>query len=63
MSDASGRGPLTHVDADGAARMVDVTAKPETERMARATGPIRMRPETLAAIRAKQTDDALMPKH
>ena len=52
MSDSPTPRALTHVDADGAARMVDVTAKPETERMARATGTIRMRPETLAAIRA-----------
>lgn len=43
---------LTHVDDDGAARMVDVSAKAETHRMARATGTIRMRAETLAAIRA-----------
>lgn len=41
---------LTHVGADGAARMVDVTPKPVTDRMARATGAIRMRPETLDAI-------------
>lgn len=41
---------LTHVDAGGQARMVDVSAKPETARLARATGSIRMRPETLAAI-------------
>ena len=33
---------LSHVDASGTARMVDVGAKPETERMARATGTIRM---------------------
>ena len=44
-------GFLTHVGDDGAARMVDVSAKPETERLARAGGAIRMRPETLAAIR------------
>lgn len=31
--------------------MVDVSAKPETERAARAAGAIRMRAETLAAIR------------
>ena len=31
--------------------MVDVSAKPETERVARAAGAIRMRAETLAAIR------------
>lgn len=43
---------LTHVGADGAARMVDVSDKPVTLRMARATGSIRMRPDTLAIIRA-----------
>jgi cyclic pyranopterin phosphate synthase len=32
--------------------MVDVSGKPVTARMARATGAIRMKPETLAAIRA-----------
>jgi len=42
---------LTHVGAGGEARMVDVSAKPETERTARAAGAIRMRAETLAAIR------------
>ncbi len=41
---------LTHVDDSGAARMVDVSGKPETHRRARATGFIRMRPETLRAI-------------
>jgi cyclic pyranopterin phosphate synthase len=43
-------GQLSHVDADGTARMVDVSAKPETARMARATGQIRMSAATLAAI-------------
>jgi cyclic pyranopterin phosphate synthase len=43
---------LTHFDAAGQAHMVDVGAKPETERIARATGRIRMKPETLALIRA-----------
>ena len=43
---------LSHVGADGAAKMVDVTAKPETERVARAAGSIRMAPSTLAAVRA-----------
>ena len=42
---------LTHIGPDGQARMVDVGAKPDTERMARAAGSIRMRPETLTAIR------------
>ena len=41
---------LTHVAPSGEARMVDVSAKPATERRARATGSIRMRQETLAAI-------------
>lgn len=41
---------LTHFDERGAARMVDVASKPETHRVAIATGTIRMRPETLALI-------------
>ncbi|MEX0908683.1 MAG: cyclic pyranopterin monophosphate synthase MoaC, partial [Gemmatimonadaceae bacterium] len=45
---------LSHVDASGRARMVDVTAKPETERMARARGEIRMQTATLVAIRENQ---------
>lgn len=44
--------PLTHFDAAGQAHMVDVGAKPETARLARASGRIRMRPETFALIRA-----------
>jgi cyclic pyranopterin phosphate synthase len=42
---------LSHIGPDGEARMVDVSAKDVTERVARATGSIRMKPETLAAIR------------
>ena len=45
---------LTHVGPDGAARMVDVSAKPETSREAIAEGVIRMRAETLSAIRGNQ---------
>lgn len=41
---------LTHVAESGEARMVDVSGKPETHRVARAAGLIRMRPATLAAI-------------
>jgi cyclic pyranopterin phosphate synthase len=44
--------PLTHFDAAGAAHMVDVAGKPETRRVARAAGLIRMQPETLELIRA-----------
>jgi cyclic pyranopterin phosphate synthase len=43
---------LTHFDAQGAAHMVDVGAKDETHRLARATGRISMDPATLALIRA-----------
>ena len=39
---------LTHVDADGRARMVDVSAKAATVREARAKGRIIMEPATLA---------------
>ncbi len=41
---------LSHVDSAGAARMVDVSEKPETTRTAVATGRIRMRPETCKLI-------------
>ena len=39
---------LTHIDAEGRARMVDVSAKPDTTREAAAAGLVRMAPETLA---------------
>lgn len=42
---------LTHLDADGAARMVDVGDKPDTAREATATGRITMSPEAARAIR------------
>lgn len=41
---------LTHIDQTGAANMVDVGAKDETERQATAEGSVRMKPETLALI-------------
>jgi cyclic pyranopterin phosphate synthase len=40
----------THLDEHGAARMVDVTDKAETTRVAVAQGVLRMDPETLAAL-------------
>lgn len=43
---------LTHLDATGAARMVDVSAKTETERRAVATGRITMSHRAAAAIGA-----------
>lgn len=43
---------LTHFGAHGKAHMVDVAAKQETHRIARATGSIRMLPATLKLIAA-----------
>jgi cyclic pyranopterin phosphate synthase len=43
---------LTHLDADGTARMVDVGAKPETLRVAVARAVVRMHPDTAAAVAA-----------
>ena len=48
---------LTHMDKDGSARMVDVSAKHETKRMARAEARVSMREATLQAIR-----EANLPK-
>ena len=45
------RGELTHFNQDGRARMVDVTAKDETIRVAVARGEVRMRADTLRAIK------------
>ncbi len=41
---------LTHIDAKGDARMVDVSAKPATERTAVAEGRVVMNKATLALI-------------
>jgi cyclic pyranopterin phosphate synthase len=45
-------GPLTHLDADGQARMVDVSDKAETSRFARARGVVRMSPAAAARVLA-----------
>ena len=42
---------LTHVDEAGAARMVDVTAKPVTARVATAAGRVLVSPEVVALLR------------
>lgn len=47
---AAESGHFTHFDAAGQAHMVDIAAKDVTKRVARATGSIAMRPETLALI-------------
>ena len=44
---------LTHFDEHGASRMVDTSAKPETLRIARASGQVRMAAATLGLIRDK----------
>ena len=43
---------LTHFSGDGRARMVDVSHKPDTQRIAVASGTIRMQVATLERIRA-----------
>jgi cyclic pyranopterin phosphate synthase len=48
---------LTHLDAAGNARMVDVSGKDVTARTATATGAVLMSPEAVAAIR-----DGALPK-
>lgn len=45
---------LTHLDDSGRAKMVDVSAKPDTERIAIARGEVHMKKETLELIRAGQ---------
>ncbi|MBX6376776.1 MAG: cyclic pyranopterin monophosphate synthase MoaC [Acetobacteraceae bacterium] len=51
MSDGQDQGRrLTHFDEAGRAAMVDVSAKPVTERVAVARGRVTMAPETLARI-------------
>ncbi|MDA8137193.1 MAG: cyclic pyranopterin monophosphate synthase MoaC [Desulfobacteraceae bacterium] len=41
---------FTHIDDQGRVRMVDVTAKPATERVAKAQARIAMRPDTFSKI-------------
>ena len=41
---------LTHIDEQGDVRMVDVSHKADTERVAVAEGFISMKPETLAPV-------------
>ena len=48
--DSQPRAALTHIDAKGEARMIDVSAKPATERMAVAEGSVVMSKATLALI-------------
>jgi cyclic pyranopterin phosphate synthase len=45
---------LTHVDEQGKTRMVDVSAKPVSQREAVARGEIRLKPETVALIQSNK---------
>ncbi|MFC7138827.1 cyclic pyranopterin monophosphate synthase MoaC [Halosimplex aquaticum] len=47
---------LTHTDESGEAQMVDVGDKPDTARRAVARGTIRLRPETVAAVRNNEVE-------
>ena len=49
--DSGDKGSLSHFDRAGRARMVDVGAKDETERVAVASGRVRMDPATVQVIR------------
>jgi cyclic pyranopterin phosphate synthase len=55
MGAVSDESPLSHLDADGRARMVDVSGKPVTARRAVARGRYVTRPDVIALLR----DDAL----
>src|SRR3546814_18681929 len=48
-----GTGRLTHVDESGAARMVDVSAKPVTAREAPAAGRVPLSSEVIALLRGE----------
>jgi len=45
---------LSHIDADGRAQMVNVSAKPISVRRAIASGKIRLQPETIELINKNQ---------
>ncbi|MGD2133031.1 MAG: cyclic pyranopterin monophosphate synthase MoaC [Maricaulaceae bacterium] len=47
-------GPLTHQDAEGRVRMVDVSAKAATARTAIAAGEVTMSPDAFEAVRSGQ---------
>lgn len=51
MSSQQGDSQFTHINEQGRARMVDVSNKPETNRVATARTTIKMMPEVLEAIK------------
>ncbi|MCS7020640.1 MAG: cyclic pyranopterin monophosphate synthase MoaC [Gemmataceae bacterium] len=54
MSSSSSDSSFSHVDERGAVRMVDVSAKVATDRLARASALVQMQPATLVAIREQR---------
>jgi len=54
MTDETRASELTHVDEEGAAQMVDVGDKPDSDRRATARGRIRLRASTVEAIRENE---------
>ncbi len=55
MTDTNSHHNLTHLDESGNARMVDVGAKPDTERIAVARGEVHISQQTLALVRDGKT--------
>lgn len=53
MSEGNQRQGLTHVDESGAARMVDVSAKDVTSRVAVASGRVQVSPEVVGLLRGE----------
>lgn len=47
-------GELSHFDEQGASRMVDISEKPTTTRLARASATVELQPETLRLIRNRE---------
>jgi cyclic pyranopterin monophosphate synthase len=57
---ASGKAKtLSHYDRAGRVRMVDVSAKPETQRQAVASVQVKMKPQTLRKIKSNPKGDPL----
>ena len=55
-TDEAADADLTHTDDAGEAQVVDVSDKPDTARRAVARGRIRLRPETVAAVRENRVE-------
>ncbi len=53
------RHKFSHLDTSGHVRMVDVGAKPQTERYARASAQVLLKPATIRALRSLKKGDAI----